>query len=244
MNPSRDFKERTYRNEIRSGSLAAYRVAVRESDLYIRSDTDLSPLVKETLIRYRRFIEAYIAGHPAFLTSLVPLDADPFAPPIVREMLDASRLAGVGPMAAVAGAIAQFVGMDINVHSDNVIVENGGDIFIKTVEDVRIGVFAGTSPLNGKITLLVKSRKTPIGVCTSSATVGPSLSFGRADAVCIVSRSAVLADAVATAVGNTVKKKEDIEQALNYGAGIAGVLGVLIIMEDRLGAIGAIELVE
>jgi len=83
----------------------------------------------------------------------------------------------------------------------------------------------------------------PIGICTSSATVGHSVSLGRADAVCVLSDSAILADAAATAVGNRVQKDSDIKKALEFGLGIEGVLGVLIIMGDKLGVQGSIEIV-
>jgi uncharacterized protein len=238
------YKERTYRHRILAGRLTAYEVVVRETDLLIRSDKNLSNIATDAVIRQRRFLEAYISRRPAFLTSLVPLEADSFAPAIVREMLDAAWLAHVGPMAAVAGAIAQFVGSELLDTCDNVIVENGGDIFLSTAWDTRIGVFAGSSPLSDKVSIVVRANEMPLGICTSSGTVGPSLSYGRADAVCIKSPSAVIADAAATAVGNRMKKKQDMEAALRHGVGIAGVSGVLIIMGDRLGAIGAMELTD
>ena len=241
MSPKAEYRERTYRERIHSEKLVSCRVAVRETDLFISADTDLSQTARISVLRHRRFLETYIAMHPEFLTALTPLCEDDLAPPIVREMLHAARLANVGPLAAVAGAIAEFVGRDLLSCSDNVIVENGGDIFMKTDGALLVGIFAGPSPLSDKVNLLIEPQETPLGICTSSATVGPSLSFGRADAVCIKSRSAVLADAAATAVGNRVKRKGDIETALRYGMGIPGVLGIVIIMGDRLGAIGSME---
>ncbi len=165
-------------------------------------------------------------------------------PPIVREMIRTSRLAQVGPMAAVAGAIAQYVSKDLLALSKEVIVENGGDIFLSVRKERVIGIYAGSSPLSLKIGIRIDPADSPIGVCTSSGTVGHSLSFGRADAVCILSASAALADAAATAVGNLVHEKKDIETGLEKGKEIPGVLGTLIIVGDRTGAWGNIRLTQ
>ena len=127
--------------------------------------------------------------------------------------------------------------------SQNVIIENGGDIYLKTQEEVRVGVFAGNSPLTYKIGLLLKPEQMPLGVCTSSGTVGHSLSFGKADAVCVLSKSSTMADAAATAIGNMVKGKGDIRTALEKGIKIEGVLGVLIVIGEHFGVIGDIELI-
>ncbi len=162
------------------------------------------------------------------------------APPIVREMLKAASTAGVGPMAAGAGAMAAFVGRDLLRFSPEVIVENGGDVFIARNSTVRVGVFAGTSPLSNKLVLTVDASRMPLGVCTSSATVGPSLSFGRADAVCVLAPSVALADAAASAIGNLVLKKDDIQRALDFGATIPGVEGIVIVFRDNLGVWGDI----
>ena len=236
------FAERTYRNKIIRDSLTSYQVKVRETDLYISSDVDLKQATLQSVHKYRGHLESYIKIHPDFLTSLTPIDQDHLAPDIVRDMLRVSSMAGVGPMASVAGAVAEYVGRDLLPQTLNVIVENGGDIFLKTLNEITVGIFAGDSPLSEKIALRVRPSETPLGICTSSATVGPSLSLGRADAVCVKSRSASLADAVATAVGNVCKSKSDIRKALALGSGITGVLGILIIMGGELGAWGEMEL--
>jgi len=178
---------------------------------------------------YRARIEEYIRYHPEFQTSLIPLPIDNLAPEIIKEMLDAAKTAGVGPMASVAGAIAERVGKDLMAYSHNVIVENGGDIFLNIKDDISIGIFAGDSPLSGRIALRVAAAQTPLGICTSSGTVGHSLSFGLADAVCIKSESAALADAAATSVGNLIRKKSDVKKGLDRAMAINGVLGVLIV---------------
>jgi ApbE superfamily uncharacterized protein (UPF0280 family) len=201
---------------------------------------DLTAQAYDSIHRHRHFLEQYIRIFPTFSQSLKPLPDDPMAPPIVREMLKAASTAGVGPMAAGAGAMAAFVGRDLLRFSPEVIVENGGDVFIARNSTVRVGVFAGTSPLSNKLVLTVDASRMPLGVCTSSATVGPSLSFGRADAVCVLAPSVALADAAASAIGNLVLKKDDIQRALDFGATIPGVEGIVIVFRDNLGVWGDI----
>ena len=145
-------------------------------------------------------------------------------------------------MASVAGAIAEFVGKDLIPLSPEVICENGGDIFIASSQERVVGVFAGKSPLSLKVGLRIKPGDTPLGVCSSSGTVGHSMSFGRADTVCVLSRSTSLADAAATSIGNLIEGREDIERGLKYGCQIRGIIGVLIIVGETMGMRGNLEL--
>jgi ApbE superfamily uncharacterized protein (UPF0280 family) len=234
-------EERTYRSLINKDNLASYNVKIAESDLFISSDTNLADLALKSLIKHRNFLEAYIRKHPEFRTSLLPLPEDNLAPAIIRDMLINSAKCGVGPMASVAGAIAQFVGSDLLDQCDTLIIENGGDIFLKSKDKLTVSVYAGESPLSYKINFVVNPENKTLGICTSSATVGPSLSFGKADAVCVISKSATLADASASAIGNKVKSKKDIKTALDYGIKIPGVKGIIIIYGNDMGAIGNVE---
>jgi uncharacterized protein len=219
-------------------------VAVKETDLYILARSVLEQEAREAIIQLRQQLEHYIRANPLFQTSLVPLPADPRAPQIVKEMLAAAQTAGVGPMAGVAGAMAAFVGAALLAYTPEVVVENGGDIFLQTSTARKIGIFAGASPLSMRVGISVPPERQPLGVCTSSATVGPSLSLGRADAVCVISPSATLADAAATALGNMLQGKGDIERALEAGSKLSGVEGAVIIVGDALGAWGEYELVK
>jgi len=237
-----NFTERTYRNKILNHNLISYEVKVRETDLFISSDIDLTEAALASVYRYRGHLESYIKTHPHFLTSLLPIKIDELAPQIVRDMLKVSGAAGVGPMAAVAGAIAEYVGMDLLFLTSNVIVENGGDIYLKSNKEIKVGIFSGESSLNNRMALRVTPEEMPVGICTSSATVGPSLSFGRADAVCVKSKSASMADAAATAIGNLTKTKRDIKKAIAFGSQLKDVLGILIIVEGELGLWGKMEL--
>lgn len=238
------YQERTYRNLIRNGDFTPFQVSVKETDLCVKADNDLKTEARDAVLKYRNHIEEYIRCFPEFQRSLVPLPIDPFAPGIVKSMIKASNLAGVGPMAAVAGAISEFVGKELLKLSKNVIVENGGDIFLKTSSYIRISIYAGTSPLSNKIGIKINPDDTPLGVCTSSGTVGHSVSFGKADAVTVISRSALLADAAATSIGNLIKDKGDFNKGLEYAGGINGVIGALIIFGKKMAIRGDIELVE
>jgi len=236
------YEPRTYRDWIKDKDLVSFSVAVKETDLHIRAKRDLTAEALEATKRYRAELESYIRSHPIFLTTLTPFEVEQDAPPIVQEMADATREVGVGPMAAVAGAIAEKVGTELLPYSDEVIVENGGDIFLKTSKERFIGVYAGKSKFTKKIAFSILPEETPLGVCTSSGTVGHSLSFGYADAVIVFSPSTSLADAAATAIGNRVRIAEDIPEALEFAQGIKGLKGVAIIKGDNMGFWGQIKL--
>lgn len=223
--------------------LAAFRVVVKETDVLIHARTDLSAMARELILKHRGHLERYIADHPAFARTLSPWPDDPFAPAIVRDMISASQKAGVGPMAAVAGAIAEHLGQELLTASDTVSVENGGDLFIKKDSPFTVGIFAGNSPLSLKVGVYLWPGDAPVAVCTSSGTVGHSLSMGRSDAACVVSSSASLADAVATATGNLVQSKNDVKRAVDFARSVKGVSGAVVIAGDRIGAWGELEVV-
>jgi len=241
---SGEYQERSYRHLLPDHGWVSFQVTVKETDLYIRATRDLSEFARQSVLRYRFQLEKYISQHEEFLSSLVPLAVDEFAPPIVQDMMQAAQYAGVGPMAAIAGAMAAFVGKDLLRDSPEVIVENGGDIFIWAARELKIGIFAGHSPWSFRVGIKVPATNHGWGVCTSSGTVGPSLSFGRADAVCVLSPSASLADAAATAVGNVVTSTADLARGLEKAQTIVGLTGVVIIIGDQLGVWGEVELTE
>jgi ApbE superfamily uncharacterized protein (UPF0280 family) len=237
------YEKRVYRDTVKASDLISFSVVVKETDLFVLADKDLSEKTLELVLNHRRQLELYIQGHPDFLKSLTPVKALPGAPETASLMAWAASEAGVGPMAAVAGAFAEITGRALLADSAQVIVENGGDIFIKTDKDRVVAVYAGDSPLSGKMGIRIKPADTPMGVCTSSGKVGPSLSLGVAHAACVVSKSAALADAAATAVGNAVKAEGDVEHALSVAQSIRGVLGAVVVSGDKLGAWGQVELV-
>jgi uncharacterized protein len=243
-----DYLKRSYREQFRQDDLFHFQVIVKQTDLDIgvrrdRFSPEMARWIQEMVRKQRELLEKYIEEDHAFLHSLVPCVLKPGAPQIAVDMAEAASLAGVGPMAAVAGAFAHYIGVELSRRSRDVIVENGGDIYMRSARQRNIGIFAGKSPLSNRIALSIRPEDTPLGVCTSSGTVGPSLSMGSADAVVILSPSAILADAVATAAGNHVQSKNDVQRAAEFATGIEGVTGAVIIKEDRLAASGKLKLV-
>jgi len=238
MNP-----ERTYRNLIRQHHLTAFQTVVKETDLHVQANKRLPTETREAILAHRATIESFIDQYPEFASSLVPLTFKTPVPPIIADMLQAGLRAGVGPMAAVAGAIAAHVGADLLMYSSEIIIENGGDVFLQTHQPVTIGIFANQSVLNLRLGVEVLCDNRPLSVCTSSGTFGHSHSQGKADAVTVFSSSCPLADAAATAIGNTVQTKFDIDAALEFGKHIKGVKGLVVIKDDKAGMWGDIKIV-
>jgi len=237
------YEPRTYRHWVKGSDLVSFDVVVAQTDLYIRSRHNLRNKALKAVLKHRASLEAYIERHPLFLTTLTPYQAEAEAPAIVKEMARVSQLTGVGPMAAVAGAIAEAVGRDLLAFSPEMIVENGGDIFLKTSRKRLVGIYAGQSSFTKKIALEIMPRETPLGIGSSSGTIGHSLSLGRADAVIAVSASAALADAAATALGNIVKAADDIPETIEGARSIEGLRGVVIIVGDKMGIWGKVKIV-
>jgi len=243
------YKDRKYRSLLEAGDLVASFARVKDTDLHILADRDVSLWGRDLALQYRLQVESYIMKNPEFLHSLIPLARDDHSPSLIKEMFDAGLTAGVGPMAAVAGAIAEYVGRAlVNNGCLEVIVENGGDIFLYRSGDCRVAIFAGESPLSNRVGLQLKAVNMPVAVCTSSGTVGHSLSFGKADSVTVIAQSAALADAVATRLGNEVGKSgggdSGIKKALETGQRISGVQGVVVICNELIGAAGEVELIK
>ena len=236
------YQPRSYRHWIKGKDLVPFNVTVEETDLYIRASTNLRTKALKLVLKYRDQLKRYIERHPTFLTSLTPLPVGDDASLIVKSMSASAEKVGVGPMAAVAGAIAEFVGIELLEFSPEIIIENGGDIFLKSLEKRVVGIYAGKSPLTGKIGIEINGEDTPLGICTSSGTVGHSLSFGNADAVVVLSPSATLADAAATAIGNMIKQPNDIPRGIEFTKGIEGLKGLLIIINDKVGFWGEVKL--
>jgi ApbE superfamily uncharacterized protein (UPF0280 family) len=235
-------EERTYRRWIES-DLRTFEVRLGESDLLISAERPLRESAERALRVVRSELEAYLAQDPDLERALKPREAREGAPEIVVRMVEAARACDVGPMAAVAGAVAEAVGRALLSESEQVIVENGGDIFLQTKMPRVAAIYAGASPLSGKVGVRISRVGQPLGVCTSSGTVGHSLSFGKADAAIVLAESVALADAAATALGNRVQTAEDIEPALVWLRGIEGVLGGAVVVGEKLGAWGEVELV-
>ena len=237
------YSERTYRNLVSTEKLASFQVVVKETDLLVHANTKLEDETRELVLKQRGYVEAYINAHPDFATALTPWRLNDPTPTIVADMIKAGENAAVGPMAAIAGAVAEHTGLGLLKSTDEVIVENGGDVFIKTASPLTVGIFAGQSPLSLRIGIRVNGGPMPKGVCTSSGTVGHSLSLGKADAVCVVAESCAFADAAATAIGNLVQSITDIEFAIAKGKCIDKIRGIIIIVGEKMGIWGDLEVV-
>jgi len=237
------YQRRFYRDWVKDKSLYVTQVIAKETDIRITTNKAADKAFVEERIRsYRWDIERYIDKDHRFLTSLKPLPVELNASLIIKEMAAESGKAGVGPMSTVSGAICEFLGRDLLKKGyKDVIIENGGDIFLKTRKTRLIGIYSGRSKLWDNLCLKVKPKDTPLGICTSSGTIGHSLSFGQADSVVILSKSTSLADAVATATCNRVNSKQDLQKALDFARKIKGILGVVIILKNDLISWGNVE---
>ena len=234
---------KVYRVCHKKQGLVSFNVTVKETNLNIQADSDLSEQAVRSILDHRQYIENYIARFPKFADSMTPLSGPGIAPKIISGMTQAAKTAGVGPMGAVAGAVAQSVGRDLLQWSPNVLVENGGDIFIKSDTPTTLTIYAGASPLSMKTGIKVARRPASFAMCTSSGTVGHSKSFGKADAVSVLADCCALADAAATALCNQVQTPKDIEETIAAGRRMAGVQGIVIISGKQIGLWGALELV-
>ncbi len=239
------YEARFYREWVKRTDLVTFEVARRESDLLIRAHRNLEHQAGQLLETARNQIEQQIRRQPEFGESLEPLPIPASATPLIRAMLEAARQYDVGPMAAVAGAVAQFVGAALLRLTPEVIVENGGDIFMKMNRPVEMGLYSGErSPFSGQVRLTIEPAEEALGVCTSSATVGHSLSLGRADAVMAVADDTALADAAATAICNRVKSPTDVQKVLEQEKARGLLKGLLVAVGSRIGAYGVVEFLE
>jgi len=236
------YVERTYRKSVKTEDLINFLIREKETDLLISADKDLTQIAQRVALENRKILEDYVKYNPRFSKSLTPYKLEANSPTLIQEMMNAAALVGVGPMAAVAGCLAQRVGEALLQHSSQVLVENGGDIFIATNKKRKVGVYTENSYFADRLSLEIEPEDSPLGVCTSSGILGHSLSFGKADAVVILSRQTALADAAATAIGNWVKDTKDIHSALRWGKKIPGITGILIIIDRKIAAWGKVNL--
>ncbi len=236
-------KERIYRDFTDNNRWISYRVMVDTSDLYIRSDNNQSKRAEEALNKARSVILEHVADSERFLTAMEPIGDPGVRASIVEKMYRASATAGVGPMAAVAGVIAEYVGEALTPGSEEIIVENGGDIWLRVRKPVNISLYPGNVFFSGNLVMKIPEALTPCGICTSSGKLGHSFSYGRADGATVIAGDAALADALATGACNMVKTEDDIPDALDYAMD-RGALGAAIVIGPSAGFRGAVELTQ
>jgi uncharacterized protein len=189
---------------------------------------------RESIREQRGYLENFIRKDPFFQITLEPyVLREDDAPPIVKKMINCGAVFGIGPMAAVAGAIAGFA---VQAMTDEgatyAVVDNGGDICILNDQPIVVGIYAGSSPIKD-LAFQLPARQRPLGICTSSGTVGPSISFGFADAAAVISQDVALADAAATALGNAVTAVGSLTECFQ-AIDRPGIDGALVIRGERM----------
>ncbi|MBU1617165.1 MAG: UPF0280 family protein [Candidatus Margulisbacteria bacterium] len=237
------YQERAYRNYIKAEELVRFELVEKETDLLIQANSNLYDKAMGSVIKHRGTLEQFIESNPKFLRSLSPVRVSFNAPPIIKLMAAAAKKMKVGPMAAVAGAIAELVGRDLLQFTDELIIENGGDIYLRLVKPRKLTVYAGDSPFSEKILVELDPQKEPFAISMTSGHSGRSVGFGKGDLVMVVSRDAPLADAASTAINNVIKDAADIDSGLAIARKTRGLDGVLIIKDDQMGMMGKIKLI-
>ncbi len=239
---------RTYRKIMQGDRFVSFVVTLFETDCWIGINKksyhkDMVKFAKERIKFYRSILDKYISRNPLFLKTFSPLDLDKNSHEIIQAMLQASVLSNTGPMSTVAGAFSEFIGKDIEKEFDisEIVIENGGDIYLDIKSGFNSVIYAGDSPLSNKIGLKIPESFSPLGICTSSATVGHSKSFGKADAVTVVSKNTLIADAFATAYCNMVKSENDIQKVLSFAKENKDIISCAIIFNDKFGIIGDLK---
>jgi len=198
-------------------------------------------VAKKSIRTHRAALETYILSDPYFQFTLEPYECPKIAPEVVKRMVKAGNMMGVGPMSAVAGTISALaVEAMVEAGAKYAIVDNGGDIALINDQPIVIGIYSGQSPIKN-LGLVLKPRNSITGVCTSAGTVGPSISFGAADAASVFSDNVSLADAAATSLGNEVGiGKESVKASFNSVKGIPGIKGAIVIQGEYVGMWGNI----
>ncbi|MEN8118455.1 MAG: UPF0280 family protein [Bacteroidota bacterium] len=243
------FEERTYRTQFNSERFTGFEIKHQETDLWIGVDPgsfqpEMEKIAFAKMKSLRETFDNYIQSEPFFKKSLKPFHPSESAHKEAVEMAIAAEKAGIGPMSAVAGLFAREVGEEIirNFSVNELVIENGGDIYVLLKDELVLSVFAGESILSERIGLVIPAENSKLGICTSAGTVGPSLSYGKADAVVVVCEDILLADALATALGNKVKSPNDVEKVIKQSGKYPEILSLLIICEDKIGVKGENEI--
>jgi ApbE superfamily uncharacterized protein (UPF0280 family) len=219
------------------------RIRLDETNILLKTDL-VDHELYNFILRQRIDLINYIRKNREFLISFEPVEVED-APYIAEIMIKAGKIADVGPMAAVAGTISELsMEFLIKKGAKYVVVENGGDIALKTNKDIVMGLYAGTSSLSGQIGFKIKHEKTPMGICTSSGTVGHSISLGKADSVTVFANRASIADALATSIANEAKGDLDsdaVQDCLAKAEEFKPYFrGVMVVVGESAGTIGKI----
>lgn len=222
-----------------------YRVRkrIKQSNLLVISESRQAiSQAFSSIVWHRAALESYVRTDPSFELALDPIVVDGDAPRIVQLAAGATEIAGVGPMAAVAGSLAELA-MEamLSTGSRTNLIENGGEISASSTSPLTVGIYAGRSAFSERVGFLLAPSDFPIGIATSSATVSHALNFGEADAAVIVADTASMADAVAKAACNAVRGDDceaSVQSGLEVVEKIGHVRGALIIRDGCIGTVG------
>ncbi len=217
---------------------------IKETFAWITADEKRHiEIAKEEIKKRRKDLERFVRWHPYFLVTLesYPIEEKDKIPEIVRRMIESAGKFSIGPMSAVAGTLAEFaVEAMRDAGATHAMVDNGGDVALINNRDVLVGIYAGESAFSNRIALKIRPSSSLLGICTSSETVGHSISFGNADAATVISNSASLSDAGATALCNSVTDANSISKAFHSINHVEGIEGALVIYKDVLATWGKI----
>lgn len=230
---------------MRESMIYEYGLRIGPSKIHIKTDRKeaIQEVIKEVK-HHIKVLQEYVRRNPLFQYSLEPIDEDPDAPSIIRLMIEASRAAGVGPMASVAGAIADL-GLNklLEVGAGVAVIENGGEIAAYTSgKEIVVSISTNEDSLSGKIGLLITREDSPLGIATSTGRANQQVvSFGAADSVIVVAENAAIADAAATSICNAVvggDALKSISKGMERTRSIRGVRGAIILYNGYIGLIG------
>jgi uncharacterized protein len=244
-----DFEPRTYRGQMNRQRFRFFNVVQKETDLWIgisnsSSHNELKAFCEERIFHYREQIESCIRQCPEFGKSFTPIPVNNNFPHIAAAMVNAAKRAGTGPMSAVAGAVAEALGNDIlkMYNPEEVVIENGGDIFVNIKNDLLVQFFAGRNHNFSNLAINIPGKYGKLGICTSSGMFGHSFSFGLADSVTVVCKSTSLADAWATSICNRVRANTCIKNLTVKYQIIPEIISLMIIKDEKMGIAGEFEL--
>lgn len=243
LHGSPGFRDRSiYQKNISTSGKYSCRLAYKYTELYITSDTDISGKLRGPLISFYEQLEKAIKENKEFEESLAPLKIDKSCPAAVRDMCRSAALFDVGPMAAVAGTICDTIAREVSGACSFLMIENGGDAYIKSENTVKASLFTGSRYFPENIDISIGPGSTPCGLCSSSGMIGHSFSMGKSDLVTVMSGSTAEADAAATAIANAVKTRSDVDRIMEKYTHHSHLKGLIILKDDRMAAWGDLQL--
>lgn len=236
-----DLDRNIYRCSVKNKEKYSWLVSYYYTDILISSNKNIKNKIEKPLKKIYEVLNACIKSDPLFLKSLSPIKIKPSFPPIIKEMCARSAVFNVGPMAAVAGTVNEYLASYLQKYCEILIIENGGDTYIKAGRDLNVGIYVKNPDFKNRIALKINVENMPCGLCSSSGTFGHSFSMGKCDLAVVLAKSAITADAAATAFGNSISCEGDISGSITYFKKFEDIKGLLAIKDKKIGAWGAIE---